>query len=1085
MAQPFEQVLESLRAIASGKLGQLEERSKAYLTEIKTTIESRVESEKVKAKERTSRAARAKKKTVAKNATPVDDVEEEDDVAHGEKENTAAVTRSSRRTRSSAKAASNALCDATNTNVDAEDAGDASSKQPARSSRRLRSKKATTSAPPVASSGRMTRSRARKQAQVLETIVETTENDDTSPEQSPDLGKRDEEMEEQEKTPPTPPPAKRSAKAEAEVVTDKSAAAVEDVAKVPAKAKADKPQKQPTTRKSVAAATRAARKKDLPSQDDTAPAKSEDEAKVAPREDQSEPEPRVRRKSTRQRRGSAKPETEITAEAKTTEAVQENPVEEVEKAVDAAKSDPDKAAGGKKRGRPRTKPVRQRGAAKQAPAEEKEEEKEDVAIPEADMAARNPKKARKSAPKPETKAQDSKASASAEAPAEPNRKLRRRTRSSRMVEEERGAISMEAAPAVQQQEQQQEEEQEAVVPEDKEKAAHEEFKMEAHLTPGEPAKGSPASARLAEERQASAIGSGAEPVGKPKIAPLSMTPDVRLEAMAAATDLKLPKDTKATQEKAAMAIQEPVHCPPNATEVLETEAAATKKAVQAAKSGGLRNMMSLLSPENEDGAGEARTLSRFDQAADASELAGAAAKGEQRPAAQGESSEQKQPGFVEKASNVITSVTSFLPSMRKEGGPASRARKPVEVKALKAAEQARKQEALKLEEKMKRREAMKDRAVAARETKQRLEEQKRQQMLLDQQRKGEQMRKRGEEIARKKRDREEESKREREEKKRKVNLELEKKKMAEMQRAQRTAAAAAQKQKQTTAPQSGGLPGTQRHGYLRPGAADAAAHSKTVPPVVVKRVKASALSQKQGQVEAKPVDTRKPIVVICPRKALQPSGIHNNPNLSWQNAALANNTNTHASNPPHGGPTKAKSQQQVNLSAKPNAFAFGSKTAALTQKTPEPFPFKGQAGIVHASSTAKSDKEEITYHSFSRSTPYQKPADPSGVTSYQMTPCRSDSDESDDECRPAKPVPQWAKSRNLSKQLQMQIKIDPDEIFNMDIAKASCSLDDVFKTGKPKVFRRRGSSGDWNRDRLNWKEEWIYKQAMGYATSDV
>ena len=144
--------------------------------------------------------------------------------------------------------------------------------------------------------------------------------------------------------------------------------------------------------------------------------------------------------------------------------------------------------------------------------------------------------------------------------------------------------------------------------------------------------------------------------------------------------------------------------------------------------------------------------------------------------------------------------------------------------------------------------------------------------------------------------------------------------------------------------------------------ADAAAHSKTAAakPVVVvvpRRDKASALSQKQGQVEAKPVDTRKPKVVICPRKALQPSGIHNNPNLSWQNA-LANKTNTHASNPPHGGPTKAKSQQQVNLSAKPNAFAFGSKTAALTQKTPEPFPFKGQAGSVYASSTAKSD--EIT-----------------------------------------------------------------------------------------------------------------------------
>ena len=44
MAQPFEQVLESLRAVASGKLNQLEERSRAYLSEIGATIEARVES---------------------------------------------------------------------------------------------------------------------------------------------------------------------------------------------------------------------------------------------------------------------------------------------------------------------------------------------------------------------------------------------------------------------------------------------------------------------------------------------------------------------------------------------------------------------------------------------------------------------------------------------------------------------------------------------------------------------------------------------------------------------------------------------------------------------------------------------------------------------------------------------------------------------------------------------------------------------------------------------------------------------------------------------------------------------------------
>ena len=79
-----------------------------------------------------------------------------------------------------------------------------------------------------------------------------------------------------------------------------------------------------------------------------------------------------------------------------------------------------------------------------------------------------------------------------------------------------------------------------------------------------------------------------------------------------------------------------------------------------------------------------------------------------------------------------------------------------------------------------------------------------------------------------------------------------------------------------------------------------------------------------------------------------------------------------------------------------------------------------------------------------------------GPQSYQMHALQSDSEESDDECRPAKPVPQWAKSKNLGKQLQAQMSADPDEIFNAK--QTTCSLDDVFKASNPKpCFKRRGS----------------------------
>ena len=95
-------------------------------------------------------------------------------------------------------------------------------------------------------------------------------------------------------------------------------------------------------------------------------------------------------------------------------------------------------------------------------------------------------------------------------------------------------------------------------------------------------------------------------------------------------------------------------------------------------------------------------------------------------------------------------------------------------------------------------------------------------------------------------------------------------------------------------------------------------------------------------------------------------------------------------------------------------------------------------------------------------------------------------EESDDECRPTKPVPQWAKSKNLSRQLHAQSSADPDEIFSLNGKISTCSLDDVFKTGNPKpCYKRRGSSGNWTNDHLTWKEEWLYKQAMGFDTSGM
>jgi Inner centromere protein, ARK binding region len=56
---------------------------------------------------------------------------------------------------------------------------------------------------------------------------------------------------------------------------------------------------------------------------------------------------------------------------------------------------------------------------------------------------------------------------------------------------------------------------------------------------------------------------------------------------------------------------------------------------------------------------------------------------------------------------------------------------------------------------------------------------------------------------------------------------------------------------------------------------------------------------------------------------------------------------------------------------------------------------------------------------------------------------RSDCDDSeDDDDEPRKPVPEWARGQALWAQLQAQIKMDPDEIFQQH--KKTCALNEVF-----------------------------------------
>ncbi|KAL2632399.1 hypothetical protein R1flu_017085 [Riccia fluitans] len=117
----------------------------------------------------------------------------------------------------------------------------------------------------------------------------------------------------------------------------------------------------------------------------------------------------------------------------------------------------------------------------------------------------------------------------------------------------------------------------------------------------------------------------------------------------------------------------------------------------------------------------------------------------------------------------------------------------------------------------------------------------------------------------------------------------------------------------------------------------------------------------------------------------------------------------------------------------------------------------------------------------------RKEPEESGPQTYEISPYRPSSDDEEDQPqRPKKQYAWWTSTGNVHKALKVMETQDPDEIFS---AKQSSPpfedfcLEKVFGTkGSMKVndFSRRGESGDWTNDLNTWEEELQYKIAMGY-----
>ena len=85
--------------------------------------------------------------------------------------------------------------------------------------------------------------------------------------------------------------------------------------------------------------------------------------------------------------------------------------------------------------------------------------------------------------------------------------------------------------------------------------------------------------------------------------------------------------------------------------------------------------------------------------------------------------------------------------------------------------------------------------------------------------------------------------------------------------------------------------------------------------------------------------------------------------------------------------------------------------------------------------------------------------------------------DSEDEDRPKRDLPDWAKSPDIAAALQQQSTINPDDIFGRI---GPLRMEEIFRTRHSR-FRARTSSANWTgTDELTAAEEREYARRMGF-----
>jgi len=106
-----------------------------------------------------------------------------------------------------------------------------------------------------------------------------------------------------------------------------------------------------------------------------------------------------------------------------------------------------------------------------------------------------------------------------------------------------------------------------------------------------------------------------------------------------------------------------------------------------------------------------------------------------------------------------------------------------------------------------------------------------------------------------------------------------------------------------------------------------------------------------------------------------------------------------------------------------------------------------------------------------------------GLKTIEISPVKRKESDSEEDAKPKREIPAWARNPHLSRQLAQQEKVDPDEVFAGAFS-SSCDLVAMFNStfNRKRSFARRTDSGDWSNDALTQTEESAYKRRMGFIS---